>query len=81
MAPDDVKELLGKIDGLVVQVARVDERVKGSVKLHEQRMGGMEKDIEAVKSAQGRQNLIAMTLSAVAAGIVLAMQELFGRGS
>ena len=81
MSPSEVQALSSKIDGLVEQVARVDERVKGSVRFNEHRMGGMERDIEAVKSAQGRQNLIAMTLSAVAAGLVLAMKELFGKGS
>ena len=88
MTPEDIHHLSRKIDGLADQVARVDERVKGLVPpgeapmcaVHERRMNVMEQDVKAVKSAQGKQNIIAMTLAAVASGIVLALKHWATKG-
>ena len=87
MAPDDVQRLSVKIDNLSDQVGRMDERLKGQVlpgfapmcAVHDRRMDDLEKGVSGVQAAQGKQNLISMTLATVTTGIILAIKAWAGK--
>ena len=87
MVPDDVQRLSTKIDNLSDQVGRMDERLRGQVlpgsapmcAVHDRRMDDLEEDIITVQAAQGKQNLISMTLATVTTGIILAVKTWFMR--
>ena len=74
-----------KLNDLTDKVGRMDERLKAQILpggapmciRHDVRVDDLEKDMEGVKTAQGKQNLIAVTLAAITTGMVLAIKAWF----
>jgi hypothetical protein len=71
----DLFERLGSIETKLEALAK-----PGAVcAVHTDRLDRMEKDLDLVKQQQGKQNLIAVTLGAIGAALVLAIKYLAGK--
>ncbi len=71
----DLFERLGSIETKLEALAK-----PGAIcALHTDRLDRIEKDMDLVKTQQGKQNLIAVTLGAIGAAIVLAIKFIASR--
>ena len=68
----DLFERLGSIEAKIESLAKPG----AACTAHGGRLDRIEKDLELVKNQQGKQNLIAVTLGAIGASIVLAIKFL-----
>jgi len=75
----DIKGIIDDISSVKEAVARIEERQKhpsAACSIHGEQLRSLNERVDSIETQQGKQNLIAVTLGAIGAGIILAIKYL-----
>lgn len=79
----DVKEIIAELSKINSRLAGIEESQKHqppTCVVHSEQIRTLGERVESIETQQGKQNLIAITLGAIGAAIVLALKYLTTRG-
>jgi hypothetical protein len=80
----DVKEIIAELSKINAKLAAIEEAQRHpspTCAVHAEQIKDAIRRLSVVEVQQGRQNLIAATLGAIGAALVLAMKYLIGRAA
>ena len=78
----DVRNIIGELSSINSRLSRIEEAQKHpspACAVHDEQIKVLGRRVESIEMQQGKQNLIAVTLGAIGAAIVLALKFLASR--
>ena len=78
----DVKDIIAELSKINSRLAGIEEAQKHpspTCAIHGEQLRTLNERVDSIETQQGKQNLIAITLGAIGAAVILAIKYLAGR--